>query len=191
MLANHDVYKVETIGDAYMVSSGLPNRNGNRHAAEIANMSLNILSSVGTFEMRHMPDVPVRIRIGIHSGPCVAGVVGLTMPRYCLFGDTVNTASRMESTGLPYRIHVNKSTVGILRSLEEGYLIDVRGMTELKGKGIEETYWLVGKEDFDKPLPKPPEIKPGDKNWMQNVQEEIKEVFRKNREELEAGGSKT
>uniref|UniRef100_A0A3Q0SQE5 Guanylate cyclase n=1 Tax=Amphilophus citrinellus TaxID=61819 RepID=A0A3Q0SQE5_AMPCI len=161
VLSNHDVYKVETIGDAYMVASGLPKRNGNKHAAEIANMSLNILSSVGTFHMRHMPDVPVRIRIGIHSGPCVAGVVGLTMPRYCLFGDTVNTASRMESTGLPYRIHVNMSTVKILRSLNEGYKIEVRGKTELKGKGIEETYWLVGKANFTKPLPKPPEIKPG------------------------------
>uniref|UniRef100_A0A8C2CVR5 Guanylate cyclase n=1 Tax=Cyprinus carpio TaxID=7962 RepID=A0A8C2CVR5_CYPCA len=161
VLGNHDVYKVETIGDAYMVASGLPKRNGNKHAAEIANMSLNILSSVGTFKMRHMPDVPVRIRIGIHSGSCVAGVVGLTMPRYCLFGDTVNTASRMESTGLPYRIHVNISTVNILRSLNDGYQIEVRGKTELKGKGIEETYWLVGKSNFTKPLPKPPEIKPG------------------------------
>ncbi|XP_063349585.1 retinal guanylyl cyclase 2 [Pelmatolapia mariae] len=178
VLSNHDVYKVETIGDAYMVASGLPKRNGNKHAAEIANMSLNILSSVGTFHMRHMPDVPVRIRIGIHSGPCVAGVVGLTMPRYCLFGDTVNTASRMESTGLPYRIHVNMSTVKILRSLNEGYKIEVRGKTELKGKGIEETYWLVGKTNFTKPLPKPPEIKPGD-NWQEMVTEEIKTHFRK------------
>uniref|UniRef100_A0A8B9GVI2 Guanylate cyclase n=1 Tax=Astyanax mexicanus TaxID=7994 RepID=A0A8B9GVI2_ASTMX len=161
VLSNHDVYKVETIGDAYMVASGLPKRNGNKHAAEIANMSLNILSSVGSFKMRHMPEVPVRIRIGIHSGSCVAGVVGLTMPRYCLFGDTVNTASRMESTGLPYRIHVNISTVKILNSLNEGYKIEVRGKTELKGKGIEETYWLVGKANFAKPLPKPPEIKAG------------------------------
>ncbi|KAK5868423.1 hypothetical protein PBY51_009441 [Eleginops maclovinus] len=177
VLSNHDVYKVETIGDAYMVASGLPKRNGNKHAAEIANMSLNILSSVGTFHMRHMPDVPVRIRIGIHSGPCVAGVVGLTMPRYCLFGDTVNTASRMESTGLPYRIHVNMNTVKILHSLNEGYKIDVRGKTELKGKGIEETYWLVGKTNFTKPLPNPPEIKPGD-NWQEMVTEEIKTHFR-------------
>ncbi|NXJ16559.1 GUC2F cyclase, partial [Odontophorus gujanensis] len=161
VIGNHDVYKVETIGDAYMVASGLPKRNGNKHAAEIANMSLDILSSVGTFKMRHMPDIPLRIRIGLHTGPCVAGVVGLTMPRYCLFGDTVNTASRMESTGLPYRIHVSQSTVDTLRSLNEGYEIVPRGKTELKGKGVEDTYWLVGKKGFLKPLPKPPEIKPG------------------------------
>uniref|UniRef100_A0AAR2INH6 Guanylate cyclase n=1 Tax=Pygocentrus nattereri TaxID=42514 RepID=A0AAR2INH6_PYGNA len=166
VLCNHDVYKVETIGDAYMVASGLPKRNGNKHAAEIANMSLNILSSVGSFQMRHMPEVPVRIRIGIHSGSCVAGVVGLTMPRYCLFGDTVNTASRMESTGLPYRIHVNMTTVKILCSLNDGYKIELRGKTELKGKGIEETYWLVGKTNFTKPLPKPPDIKPGDNHGL-------------------------
>ncbi|NXG12961.1 GUC2F cyclase, partial [Grallaria varia] len=161
VLGNHDVYKVETIGDAYMVASGLPKRNGNKHAAEIANMSLDILSSVGTFKMRHMPDIPLRIRIGLHTGPCVAGVVGLTMPRYCLFGDTVNTASRMESTGLPYRIHVSQSTVDTLWSLNEGYEIIPRGKTELRGKGVEDTYWLVGKKGFLKPLPKPPEIKPG------------------------------
>ncbi|XP_043548385.1 retinal guanylyl cyclase 2 isoform X2 [Chiloscyllium plagiosum] len=178
VLGNHDVYKVETIGDAYMVASGLPKRNGNKHAAEIANMSLDILSSVGTFKMRHMPDVPIKIRIGMHSGPCVAGVVGLTMPRYCLFGDTINTASRMESTGLPYRIHVNQSTVRILRSLNEGYRIQVRGKTELKGKGIEETYWLVGKDDFTAPLPEPPAIKPGE-DWQKTVTEEITMMFRK------------
>ncbi|XP_027373920.1 retinal guanylyl cyclase 1 isoform X3 [Bos indicus x Bos taurus] len=164
IIGSHDVYKVETIGDAYMVASGLPQRNGHRHAAEIANMALDILSAVGTFRMRHMPEVPVRIRIGLHSGPCVAGVVGLTMPRYCLFGDTVNTASRMESTGLPYRIHVNRSTVQILSALNEGFLTEVRGRTELKGKGAEETYWLVGRRGFNKPIPKPPDLQPGASN---------------------------
>ncbi|XP_061664804.1 retinal guanylyl cyclase 2 isoform X4 [Syngnathoides biaculeatus] len=68
IIGNHDVYKVETIGDAYMVASGVPVPNGKRHVAEIANMSLDILSAVGTFKMRHMPDVPVRIRIGLHTG---------------------------------------------------------------------------------------------------------------------------
>uniref|UniRef100_A0A672RSG5 Guanylate cyclase n=1 Tax=Sinocyclocheilus grahami TaxID=75366 RepID=A0A672RSG5_SINGR len=161
IIAIHDVYKVETIGDAYMVASGVPNRNGNRHAAEMANMSLDILHCIGTFQMRHMPDVKVKIRIGLHSGPVVAGVVGLKMPRYCLFGDTVNTASRMESTGLPYRIHVNQSTVDVLNSLKLGYKIDGRGRTELKGKGVEETYWLVGRDGFNKPLPVPPDLTPG------------------------------
>ncbi|XP_036404361.1 retinal guanylyl cyclase 2 [Megalops cyprinoides] len=159
IIGNHDVYKVETIGDAYMVASGLPVPNGNRHAAEIANMALDILSAVGTFKMRHMPDVPVRIRIGLHSGPCVAGVVGLTMPRYCLFGDTVNTASRMEATGMPYRIHVSHSTVKILRDLNMGYKVQLRGKTEMKGKTMEETYWLIGKTGFTKPLPAPPDQK--------------------------------
>ncbi|KAF4113111.1 hypothetical protein G5714_005656 [Onychostoma macrolepis] len=164
IIAIHDVYKVETIGDAYMVASGVPNRNGNRHAAEMANMSLDILHCIGTFKMRHMPDVKVKIRIGLHSGPVVAGVVGLKMPRYCLFGDTVNTASRMESTGLPYRIHVNQSTVDVLNSLKLGYKIDSRGRTELKGKGVEETYWLVGRDGFNKPLPVPPDLTPGASN---------------------------
>ncbi|XP_075040439.1 retinal guanylyl cyclase 2 isoform X1 [Mixophyes fleayi] len=179
VIGNHDVYKVETIGDAYMVASGLPKRNGNRHAAEIANMSLDILSSVGSFKMRHMPDVPVRIRIGLHSGSVVAGVVGLTMPRYCLFGDTVNTASRMESTGLPYRIHVNQSTVKTLRSLNEGYLLELRGRTELKGKGIEETFWLVGKEGFRKPLPVPPVIKSGDEAAFRDLKRLLKTAVKK------------
>uniref|UniRef100_A0A8C7USU3 Guanylate cyclase n=1 Tax=Oncorhynchus mykiss TaxID=8022 RepID=A0A8C7USU3_ONCMY len=161
IIGNHDVYKVETIGDAYMVASGLPVPNGNRHAAEISSMALDILSAVGTFKMRHMPDVPVRIRIGLHSGPCVAGVVGLTMPRYCLFGDTVNTASRMESTGMPSRIHLSHSTAKILVDLREGYQVQLRGKTELKGKGMEETYWLVGRDSFTKPLPVPPELKSG------------------------------
>ncbi|KAL7834416.1 hypothetical protein SRHO_G00286630 [Serrasalmus rhombeus] len=180
IIGMHDVYKVETIGDAYMVASGVPSRNGNRHAAEMANMSLDILSCIGTFRMRHMPTVKVRIRIGLHSGPVVAGVVGLTMPRYCLFGDTVNTASRMESTGLSYRIHVNISTVQILRDLKLGYKIDSRGKTELKGKGVEETFWLVGKDGFNKPLPIPPDLTAGANNHgisLEEIPEDRKQKF--------------
>lgn len=92
--------KVETIGDAYMVVSGLPVRNGNLNAREIARMSLSLLNTVFSFKIRHRPEEQLKLRIGIHTGSCVAGVVGLKMPRYCLFGDTVNTASRMESNGL-------------------------------------------------------------------------------------------
>ncbi|XP_070607616.1 retinal guanylyl cyclase 2-like [Erythrolamprus reginae] len=177
IIGHHDVYKVETIGDAYMVASGLPKRNGHRHAAEIANMSLDILSSVGAFRVKHIPDLPVKIRMGLHSGPCAAGVVGVTMPRYCLFGDTVNTASRIESTGLPYRIHISQKTMRILHNLKEGYKMKFRGKTELKGKGLEDTYWLVTKKGFTKTLPQPPEIKAG-QPWQEIIAREIKAAMK-------------
>ncbi|XP_029381869.1 retinal guanylyl cyclase 2-like [Echeneis naucrates] len=161
IIASHDVYKVETIGDAYMVASGVPNRNGNRHAAEVSNMSLDILHSIGAFKIKHMPEIKVKIRIGLHSGPVVAGVVGLTMPRYCLFGDTVTIASHMEASGLPYRIHISLSTVKVLTSLKLGYHIDTR---KAKVKGSEDTYWLIGRDGFIKPLPVPPDLTGGASN---------------------------
>ncbi|XP_078080459.1 guanylate cyclase 2G [Mustelus asterias] len=149
----YDVYKVETIGDAYMVASGLPIRNGIQHAGEIATMSLHFLSAIVTFRIRHVDDVQLKLRIGLNTGPVVAGVVGTTMPRYCLFGDTVNVASRMESNGLPLKIHVSQSTAEALRTLG-GYNVEERGTIKVKGKGSQATYWLVDKEGFDKPLPK-------------------------------------
>ena len=81
-----------------MVVSGLPIRNRKQHAKQICLMSLDILKHMKTFKIRPNQQ-QIKIRIGVHSGPVVAGVVGTTMPRYCLFGDTVNVAARMESTG--------------------------------------------------------------------------------------------
>ncbi|CAL1540554.1 unnamed protein product [Lymnaea stagnalis] len=149
IIEEFDVYKVETIGDAYMVVSGLPIRNGDRHAGEIASMALLLLEAIKLKRFKiqgnFVPNYMLQIRIGIHSGPCCAGVVGLKMPRYCLFGDTVNTANRMESTGEAQRIHCSAECKKILDKLG-GYHLEERGYTEMKGKGRLLTYFLQSED---------------------------------------------
>uniref|UniRef100_A0A1I7S6R9 Guanylate cyclase n=1 Tax=Bursaphelenchus xylophilus TaxID=6326 RepID=A0A1I7S6R9_BURXY len=147
IIAEVDVYKVETIGDGYMCVSGLPHRNGNEHARYIADMSLSIMRAMRSFRIPHLPREEFRLRIGIHTGSCVAGVVGLAMPRYCLFGDTINTASRMESNGKPNRIHISADTNYFLTKVIGGYVTTSRGEIIVKGKGVMETFFLLGMEN--------------------------------------------
>eukprot|EP01135_Chromosphaera_perkinsii_P000241 Nk52_evm10s62 gene=Nk52_evmTU10s62 len=140
-VALFDVYKVETIGDAYMVVSGLPQRNGDNHAHAICSLAVNLQAAIKTFTSKYIPETELAIRIGINSGPCVAGVVGTKMPRYCLFGDTVNVASRMETTGEPMKIHISKSTADFVHANKKFKLTE-RGQIPIKGKGEMTTFWL-------------------------------------------------
>ncbi|XP_055350605.1 receptor-type guanylate cyclase Gyc76C-like isoform X2 [Paramacrobiotus metropolitanus] len=149
LLEHYDAYKVETIGDSYMVCSGLPIRNGDAHAGVVASMSLHLLEEIQHFRIQHRPDQPLLLRIGIHSGPVVTGVIGRKMPRYCLFGDTVNTTSRYESTGLPQKIHCSPQCKVLLDSLG-GYQLEPRGVVHMKGKGDLLTYWLVDEDQIRK-----------------------------------------
>ncbi|EYC01582.1 hypothetical protein Y032_0106g3768 [Ancylostoma ceylanicum] len=134
IIDEHDVYKVETIGDGYLCVSGLPHRNGNEHAKEIAEMSFSLLRAIRVFRIPHLPDEKINIRVGLHTGPVVTGVVGMTMPRYCLFGDTVNTASRMESNGKPGRVHISSDTKNFLTEKIGGYKTELRGEVIVKEK---------------------------------------------------------
>ncbi|XP_048399583.1 soluble guanylate cyclase 88E-like isoform X1 [Stegostoma tigrinum] len=141
----HRVFKVETIGDAYMVVAGVPEKT-KYHAHNICDMALDMVRSID-----HLKDPStgnnIQIRVGVHSGMVVAGVVGHRMPRFGLYGDTVHSASAMESNGKEMHIQLSGATYEHL--IDSPFIFERRGMITIKGNVEIETYWLKGKRDKD------------------------------------------
>ncbi|KAI6189443.1 Guanylate cyclase [Aphelenchoides bicaudatus] len=148
VIDKYDVYKVETIGDGMHVVSGVPKRNGTAHVKAICDMSIDFQRAVKTLRMSHLPDQVIQMRVGVHSGPAVAGIVGVTSPRYIVFGDTVNLAAKMEASGRAGRIHISTSTKAlILAHYPKAYTVFDRGETLIKGAGAMHSHWLVAPEE--------------------------------------------
>ncbi len=135
------VYKVETIGDAYLGVTGCPDRVSD-HAARATNFSIDIMDMISKFKTS--TGEPIQIRIGLNSGSVTAGVLGELNPHWCLVGDTVNTASRMESTSKPMLIHISDSTYQQIKHLN--FNISEPDVLTIKGKGTMTTYWVHGRK---------------------------------------------
>jgi adenylate cyclase len=140
LAAESEVEKIKTIGDAYMVAAGIPEPQSD-HADRIAALAPQMLDAVAAIAKK--TDLPLQARIGIHTGPIVAGVIGTHKFVYDVWGDTVNTASRMESHSLPGRIQLSAATRA---ALGNRFALERRGVIEVKGKGTMETYFLKAAE---------------------------------------------
>jgi adenylate cyclase len=138
LVDRHGVEKIKTIGDAYMVAAGVP-RPRPDHAHALAALALEMAAVASRH--RRADGGPISLRIGIESGPLVAGVIGRRKFIYDLWGDTVNVASRMESHGVPGRIQIGEPTYELIK---DAFACEPRGEVQVKGKGSVRTWYVIG-----------------------------------------------
>src|SRR6478736_10145761 len=136
----YGVEKIKTIGDCYMVAAGVPTPRPD-HAQALASLALDMVDA--TRSSTDVGDLGLELRIGINSGPVVAGVIGRKRFLYDLWGDAVNTASRMESQGTPGRIQITQATYELLK---DEFDVQPRGGVQIKGKGEMQTWYLIGRQ---------------------------------------------
>lgn len=146
LLESHGVEKVRTIGDAYMVVAGAPAPRAD-HAEAVCSLALAMVDTIST--LRTGSGDELQFRFGINSGPMVGGIIGTHRFHYDLWGDTVNVAARMESQGVPGRIHVTEATRSLLPT---GWELEARGSVDVRGKGPMETFFLISAPDRSTPL---------------------------------------
>ena len=147
-IVNSDAYKVATIGDAYIIVSGLPERNGDRHAGEIASLALELIDLIDGFEISHIPGTFLNMRVGLHSGPCVAAVTGLKMPRYLLFRDIVNIGARIEALGKSMTVHMSDTTTKLLAEDRRFVIKQHETKLDVPGYGEMQTSWLTKNANY-------------------------------------------
>ncbi|VDK64490.1 unnamed protein product [Onchocerca ochengi] len=149
IISQHQCYKVETIGDAYMVTSGVPITSRHNHVRDIASVAIMMRDFLSEYEIPHRPGQKLHCRWGFNTGPVFAGVVGLNAPRYCVFGQTVTVAAKMENSGLPDKIQITLKSYQLLTARYPEFKCSPRrGGVRIDGIGTLLTYWLDGCEDL-------------------------------------------